>query len=183
MLRQELQAAETTAARLGISMARKAEAWTQETQPTNQLIKETARTVKGAAVLELAGTRARDALIEASKCQMGKAVELMYIRLIRRSWSVWLELTERRRYLELAERLTRLVGAAALGTGVLQPLMRRRKRSWLRRWAAAMRAERVLEVSFSTAWARCRESTAKFALAPEQTGVAKIILILVRPEE
>lgn len=149
MLRQELEASENTAARLGISMARKAEAWTKESHPSHTAAAAAtaaAETIQKAAALELAGTRARDALIEAAKSRLCNAVDLMYLRLLRRSWSTWIELARRRRSLESAERLTRLVGTAALAHGVLEPLLRRRKRAWLRRWGAAMRAERVLEV-------------------------------------
>lgn len=146
MLRQELEASENTAARLGISMARKAEAWTRESQPSQIAAAVAARVAMQNAALELAGTRAREALIEAAKTRMRKAVEIMYLGLIRRSWTAWIDVTRHRRSLDSAKRLTRLVGAAAIGHGVLEPLLRRRQRTWLRRWAAAMRAERVLEV-------------------------------------
>lgn len=147
MLRQELEACENNAARLSVSMVRKAEAWTKESQLSHSTATTAAaEAIQEATALELAGTRAQDELIEAAKYRMRNIVDFMYLRLIRRSWSTWIEQTRRCRSLESAERLTRLVGAAALAHGVLEPFLRRRKRFWLRRWAAAMRAERVLEV-------------------------------------
>lgn len=147
MLRQELEASETTAARLGITMARKAEAWKKETQEGG-IATATTATVAAAnrAALALASTRARDALLEAAHERMREAVNIMYLGIVRRSWGAWTKLVRRQQSLETAGRVSRLAGAAALGFGVIEPLLRRRTRAWLRRWASAMRAERVLEV-------------------------------------
>lgn len=147
MLRKELQASEATAARLGISMARKAEAWKIEAQEGVTVATAAASTTAAnRAALALASTQARSALLEAAQERVRDAVNIMYLGIVRRSWNAWLDLARCRQSLEAAERLTRLVGAAALCTGILEPLLRRRKRKWLRRWAGAMRAERVLEV-------------------------------------
>ncbi|CAM9127005.1 unnamed protein product [Pylaiella littoralis] len=146
MLRQELEASESTAARLGISMARKAEAWKVETQEGGGAAAATAAAAANRAALALASTRAREALLEAANERVREAVNIMYLGIVRRSWNAWTELAHRQRSLKAAERFARLVGAAALGFGVVEPLLRRRLRTWLRRWAGAMRAERVLEV-------------------------------------
>ena len=150
MLRQELETSESAAARLGITMARKAEAWKLEAQEggTAEAIAAASATAAAAnrAALALASTRAREALLAAGHERMREAVNLMYLGIVRRSWNVWKELNRRQQSLEAAERVARLVGAAALGFGVLEPLLRRRTRKWVRRWAGAMRAERVLEV-------------------------------------
>lgn len=142
MLRQELEASEATAARLGITMARKAEVWKVETQEGGIA----AAAAANRAALALASTRAREALLVAANERTREAVNTMYLGIVRRGWNAWTELTRRQRSLEAAERFARLVGAAALGFGILEPLLRRRKRTWLRRWTGAMRAERVLEV-------------------------------------
>lgn len=147
MLRQELETSESTAARLGITMARKAEAWKLEAQEGG--VTEAVAAANAAAdraALALASTRAREALLEAGHQRMREAVNIMYLGIVRRSWTAWKELNRRQQSLEAAERVARLVGAAALGFGVLEPLLRRRTRKWVRRWAGAMRAERVLEV-------------------------------------
>lgn len=146
MLRQELETSESTAARLGITMARKAEAWKVETQEGGTAAAAAAAAAANRTALALASTRAREALLEAANERMREAVNIMYLGIIRRSWNAWMELARRQRSLAAAERLARLVGAAALGFGVLEPLQRRRTRTWLHRWAGAMRAERVLEV-------------------------------------
>ncbi|CAM9781123.1 unnamed protein product [Scytosiphon promiscuus] len=147
MLRQELEVSESTAARLGITMARKAEAWKLEAQQGGGFTADVAATAAAnRAALALASTRARDALLEAARERMLEAVNLMYVGIIRRSWKAWTELVRRQRSLDTAGRVARLAGAAALGFGVIEPLLRRRTRAWLRRWAGAMRAERVLEV-------------------------------------
>lgn len=147
MLRFELEESENNAARLGISMARKAEAWKNEAQAGGASAAAAAAVAQqNRAALAHASTRAQNALLEAAKGRMGEAVNFMYLGLVRRSWNAWLDLTRCRRSLEVSWTVTRLVGAAALGSGVLEPLLRRRKRVWLGRWAAAMRAGRVLEV-------------------------------------
>ena len=147
MLRQELEASESTAARLGITMARKAEAWKLETQEGGTAsASASAAAAANRAALALASTRAREALLEAGHQRMREAVDLMYLGIVRRSWNAWKELSRRQQSLEAAERVARLAGAAAIGLGVLEPLLRRRARKWIRRWAGAMRAERVLEV-------------------------------------
>lgn len=151
MLRQELETSENTAARLGITMARKAEAWKLESQDGGTAEAVAAANVTAAAAanraaLALASTRAREALLEAGHERMREAVDLMYLGIVRRGWNAWKELNRRQQSLEAAERVARLVGAAAIGFGVLEPLLRRRTRKWVRRWAGAMRAERVLEV-------------------------------------
>lgn len=149
MLRQELETSESTAARLGITMARKAEAWKLEAQEGGTAAAVAAADATAAAnraALALASTRAREALLEAGHERMREAANIMYLGIVRRSWNAWKELNRRQHSLEAAERVARLVGAAALGFGVLEPLLRRRTRRWVRRWAGAMRAERVLEV-------------------------------------
>lgn len=147
MLRQELETSESTAARLGITMARKAEAWKLEAQRGGVIeAVAAANAAADRAALALASTRAREALLEAGHQRMHEAVNIMYLGIVRRSWTAWKELNRRQQSLEAAERVARLVGAAALGFGVLEPLLRRRTRKWVRRWAGAMRAERVLEV-------------------------------------
>eukprot|EP00903_Cladosiphon_okamuranus_P017045 g15710.t1 len=152
MLRQELETSESAAARLGITMARKAEAWKLEAQDggTAEAVAaanaEAAAAAANRAALALASTRAREALLEAGHERMREAVDLMYLGIVRRSWNAWKQLNRQQQSLEAAERVARLVGAAAIGFGVLEPLLRRRTRKWVRRWAGAMRAERVLEV-------------------------------------
>lgn len=141
MLRQELETSESTTARLGIYMARKAEAWKIEVQEGGATV-----SAKNRVALALAGTRERSAVLKAAKERMYEAFDIMYLGIVRRSWDAWLDLTRSGRSLEASERVIRLVGAAALGLGVVGPLLRRRKRVWLFRWAGAMRAERVLEV-------------------------------------
>lgn len=145
MLRQELEASETTAARLGITMARKAEAWKLEAQEGGGVTTATTAAANRAA-LALASTRARDALLDAARERMREAANIMYLGIVRRGWRAWTELVRRQQSLDAAGRVARLAGAAALGFGVIEPLLRRRMRAWLRRWAGAMRAERVLEV-------------------------------------
>lgn len=147
MLRRELEASEKTAARLGISMARKAEAWTIEAKEGQKdAAIATATEAANRASLALASTRACNALHAAAEERMHQAINTMYLGIVRRSWNSWMDLTRCRRSLEVAERVSLLVGAAALGFGVLEPLLRRKKCAWLHRWAGAMRAERVLEV-------------------------------------
>lgn len=156
ILRKELEASEATAARLGITMARKAEAWKIEAQAGSTTAaadaadaaatSSAAAAAANRAALSLASSRAREALLEAGRERMREAFNVMYLGVVRRGWNAWVELARRQRSLEAAARVARLVGAAALGLGVLDPLLRRRTRGWLRRWAAAMRAERVLEV-------------------------------------
>ncbi len=154
ILRQELEASEATAARLGITMARKAEAWKIEAQAGSTTAAAAAAAAASSAAaaaanraaLAVASSRAREALLEAGRERMREAFNIMYLGVVRRGWNAWAELTRRQRSLEAAARVARLVGAAALGLGVVEPLLRRRTRGWLRRWAAKMRAERVLEV-------------------------------------
>ncbi|CAM9487091.1 unnamed protein product, partial [Hapterophycus canaliculatus] len=142
MLRQELEASESTAARLGITMARKAEAWKKEAQEDGGAVATAANLAANAAgnraALALASTRVRDALLEAARERMREAVNIMYLGIVRRSWRAWTELVRRQQSLDTAGRVARLAGAAALGFGVVEPLLRRRVRMWLRRWAGAM---------------------------------------------
>ncbi|CAM9378456.1 unnamed protein product, partial [Ectocarpus sp. 4 AP-2014] len=145
MLRQELEASESTAARLGITMARKAEAWKTEAQEGTAAASASSAAANRAA-LALASAAAHEALLESAHDRMREAMNVMYLRTIRRGWGAWAGLTRRQRSTEAAGRVARLVGAAAIGFAVLEPLLRRRTRTWLRRWAGAMRAERVLEV-------------------------------------
>lgn len=147
MLRRELEASENTAARIGISMARKTEAWKIETQERGiTTAAAAAAAAANRAALDLASENARVALLEAAQGRMRDAMNRMHLSVLRRRWNAWRDLTRCQRSLEAAERVARLVGAAALTSGVLEPLLRRRMRAWLHRWAAAMRAERVLEV-------------------------------------
>lgn len=151
MLREELRASESTAARLRLCMARKAEAWKIEAEDG----KPAAYAAANRADLALANTRAVDVLLETTKKRMGQAMNVMYRGLVRRSWNNWLDLTRCCQSLEAAEHVTRLIGAAALVSGVFEPLLRRRKRLWLHRWAGAMRAERVLEVQAAAVELQC----------------------------
>lgn len=96
--------------------------------------------------LEMLSTLAQGAMIEAAKEKILVAIHRMYLRFVRRSWTAWADVARRARALETAVTLTRLSGAALIFMGTLEPLQRRRKRAWLLRWAASMRAERVLEV-------------------------------------
>lgn len=143
MLRRELEASENTAARIVISMARKTEAWKVETQERGIT---TAAAAANRAALHLARENARVALMQAAQGRMRDAMNRMQLGILRRRWNAWRDLTRCQRSLEAAERVARLVGAAALTFGVLEPLLRRGMRAWLHRWAAVMRAERVLEV-------------------------------------
>ena len=146
MLRKELEVSENAAARIGISMARKTEAWKIETQEEGITAAATTAAAANRAALDLASENARTALLESAQSCMQDAMSRMHLGVLRRRWNAWRDLTRRQRSLEAAERVTRLVGAAALTSGVLEPLLRRRMRAWLHRWAAAMRAERVVEV-------------------------------------
>lgn len=145
MLRQELEASELTAARLSKVITRKAEEWKRESRsssgderPVIAAFNAGAFSLRTPAAVDLAGTRICDPKIAA-------AFRHIYLGIIRQSWRTWFTLLRRRRAIETAEVLTRLVGAAALFSGVLEPLVLRRKQVWMHRWSLLIRAERVLE--------------------------------------
>lgn len=144
--------AETKAARLGVSMARKTEVWRTETRSSEEisLVSENAATASRAAVATSAisiGTNcARKAFLDVAQGCTRKAAGEISCAGLRRGWNTWVNLTRDHRSLEAAKLVVRLVATAALGFSVLTPLLRRRKLRWLHRWVIATRAERILEV-------------------------------------
>ncbi|CAM9106438.1 unnamed protein product [Discosporangium mesarthrocarpum] len=129
MLREELEASQNAAARIGFSMARKAEVWCGE---SSDLAQES--------------TQAQATLAKAALSRMNGAVGRLYLGNLRHAWTRWTVFLHHKRSHEVAGRLVRAVGAAAIGFSVMEPLLRRKQKRSLLCWAANMRAERVIEV-------------------------------------
>ncbi|CAM9341096.1 unnamed protein product, partial [Choristocarpus tenellus] len=128
ILRAELEESQHNEAWISLSMARKAEAWTSESAGSEQ------------------NNSAQRALARAAVERMGEAMNKLTLDNVRQAWSQWIGVIHHEKNLEVAGRLVRVVGALALGTGVMEPLLWRKQQRCLLRWAAAMRAERVVEV-------------------------------------
>lgn len=138
-LRQELEASRLEVARLGLAIARKAGEWEGESR-------HAADRDASLAGMGSAGGCAVEALVAPARGGLLRALHATYLLLIRGSWRSWLGLLRRSRALAAAETVTRLTGAAALALGVLEPLLRRKSLSSLRRWAGIARLERMLEL-------------------------------------